>query len=144
MQIESQVKFHSSQNIHLGSLAFERLALHHTSCMEPFSRFVLIFYNLKLVPVYFSCFSQCCNIVLLWRSRNVFGPQSFTRLSISTRVSRYWPLFFSFFFFFWVNFSFSFKECQTFGRLTDINRLTSGGLLLLETYLLTMCWIRRK
>ena len=42
------------------------------SCTEPLHVFLVVnIYVLKQIPINFSCFGECCNAVLLSRSRNV-------------------------------------------------------------------------
>ena len=41
------------------------------------------FYVLKHVPICFSCLEECCNPVLLWRSRNVFSVFPLMRVYLS-------------------------------------------------------------
>ena len=79
----------------------ERFASICSSCQSNFMSFVSCFF-LKQVPIYFSCYGECCDVVLLWNLQNWFFPlQNFPRLSIGMRVSRSWLNFHI-----WVNFSF--------------------------------------
>ena len=76
--VAAKLKVSNSANsvYNLGSGGFQRLALHLTSCTEPFHiflySFLVVFWHfLKQVPIYFSCLGECCNAVLPWSSRNV-------------------------------------------------------------------------
>ena len=47
--------------------------------------YIYFFYILKQVPIYFSYLEECCNVVLLWSSRNVL---QMMKLSIGLELSR--------------------------------------------------------